>query len=87
VLRLSSHLTPDERAARARPLAATVASQGDNILYRSPRAGATAAAFNGLALATCQPGGVTFAGRHWCTNHAACQQARAAAGTAASERG
>jgi hypothetical protein len=46
-----------------------VASQGDVIQYRSKTKGATANAFNhlalGLAALAWQPGGVTFAGQHW----------------------
>lgn len=29
----------------------------------------------GLAALAYQPGGVTFAGKHWCVNHAECEQA------------
>jgi hypothetical protein len=75
-------LTADERAARGRAAAQIVASHGDDILFRGARSGDSAAAFNalaqGLALGAFQPGGITFAGHHWCTDHRACEEAQAA---------
>jgi hypothetical protein len=72
-----------ERMALARECAQTVTEKGDVILYRSSRKGETARAFNaltkGLAIAAYQPGGVTFGGQHWCTDHQACQRAEQAA--------
>jgi hypothetical protein len=60
---------PDDRMYRAHYLADIIAGEGDNILFRGPKAGDTARAFNalaeGLALMAYVPGGVTFAGRHW----------------------
>lgn len=67
--------TPEQRAVIARRCGQHVAEHGDALMFRSKK-GAAAAAFNalaeGLACAAYQPGGVTFAGRHWCTDHAAC---------------
>jgi hypothetical protein len=68
--------TPEQRAVIAKRCAQVVAERGDNLMFGSKRKGKTAAVFNalaeGLACAAYQPGGVTFAGRHWCTDHAAC---------------
>lgn len=67
--------------------ATALASRGDQLMFRTPPRkgeGGTADTFNhlaaGLAAAAYLPGGVTFAGRHWCTDHAACQAAAAQAG-------
>ncbi|MEV7264665.1 hypothetical protein AB0N38_14045 [Micromonospora aurantiaca] len=64
--------------------ASIVASQGDVLQYGSKRPGEAAKAFNalaqGLAALAWQPGGVTFAGRHWCVDHDACATADATAG-------
>lgn len=72
--------TPEQRAVIARRCAQVVAERGDALMFRSKK-GATASAFNalaeGLACAAYQPGGVTFAGRHWCTDHARCERAAA----------
>jgi hypothetical protein len=66
----------EQRIARASGLADIIASQGDIILYRGGKKGETAKAFNamaeGLAIGAYQPGGVTFLGEHWCTDHEAC---------------
>lgn len=55
----------------------TVASEGDNILYKSRVAGKSAQAFNalaqGIAVLSMQPGGVMVFGHHFCTDHSACQ--------------
>jgi hypothetical protein len=58
-----------------------IAEHGDLIQYRSPgTAAATAALLRGLAAAALvADGGVTFAGRHWCTNHARCEEVADAA--------
>lgn len=73
-------MTDGQRQERAAELAWVVAEHGDNILYRSRKSGDSAFAFNalaeGLALVAHAPGGVTFLGRHWCTDHAACETAR-----------
>lgn len=53
-----------------------VASKGDILQFGSKKKGETARAFNrlarGLALLAYQPGGVDFAGEHWCTDHGVC---------------
>jgi hypothetical protein len=71
-----ARLTEAERLAAARECAQVIAEHGDDILYRSPRKGETATAFNalarGLACAAYQPGGVTFKGTHFCTDHSVC---------------
>ena len=78
-------LTDDERITLARECSQVIASHGDDIMFRSHKKGKTAQAFDalarGLAAAAYQPGGITFAGLHWCTDHDACQAAEAAAWT------
>jgi hypothetical protein len=59
----------EEGHRRAQICMGVVAERGDQILYRSPKKGETAHAFNrlaeGLAILSTSPGGVTFAGQHW----------------------
>ena len=61
--------------------AGVIAERGDVLQYGGKR-GAAADAFNalakGLAVAAYAPGGVTFAGQHWCTDHAVCTGEKAA---------
>jgi hypothetical protein len=76
--------TPEQRVVIARRCADHVAERGDVLMYGNRRNGRRtseargdcAKAFNalaeGLATGAYQPGGVTFAGQHWCTDHAAC---------------
>ena len=75
-------LEPEQRLARAGGLSDIIAAHGDIILYRGGKRGESAKAFNalaeGLAIGAFQPGGVTFAGEHWCVNHAECVAAREA---------
>jgi hypothetical protein len=75
-------LDDDQRQWIARTAAQEIASHGDDILFKSKRAGDTARAFNhlatGLAALAYQPGGVTFAGLHWCPDHTQCEAAQAA---------
>ena len=70
---------PPTRLKIAREAGEHIAHHGDAIMYRS-KPGATAEAFNhlarGLACAAFQPGGVTFAGQHWCVDHGECEAAR-----------
>jgi hypothetical protein len=72
-------LTDDERLTAARGCGRMIAEHGDDILYRSPRKGKSAEAFNalarGLACAAYQPGGVWFMGTHFCVDHSVCQAA------------
>lgn len=69
----------DTRLARARECGQIVASRGDVIMFRDKKRGESAKAFNalaeGIACAAFQPGGITFLGQHWCTDHEACKAA------------
>ena len=71
-----------DRLSLAAACAQHIAEHGDDLQFRSSRKGATAAAFArlaiGLACAAYQPGGVTFAGLHWCINHDQCISAQRA---------
>lgn len=73
--------TPEQRCVIAKRCAQVVGERGDNLMFGSKRKGETAQVFNalaeGLAVAAYQPGGVTFAGRHWCTDHGRCERAAA----------
>ena len=81
-------LTDEQRIARAKRCGAAVAERGDVLQFGSSKPGKAAEVFNalaeGLACAAYQPGGITFAGRHWCTDHAACVSAEASADEAMS---
>lgn len=62
---------PDkERQQLASECGQVITEHGDDLLYASKKKGDTARAFNalakGLAALAYQPGGVTFAGLHWC---------------------
>lgn len=61
--------TPDQLVAIASRCATVVSSEGDNLMFRAHKRGATARVFNhlaeGLAALAYAPGGVTFAGKHW----------------------
>jgi hypothetical protein len=67
----------DRRRATAKAWAAeaadVIACKGDVLQYGSKRRGEAADAFNhlarGLAALAQSPGGVLFAGRHWCIEH------------------
>lgn len=68
-----SHLELDQIAGVARASAQTVTEKGDIIQWKAPgAAAATAALIRGLAALAYAPGGVTFMGWHWCTDHAEC---------------
>lgn len=60
----------EERQRVAIECGQVIAEHGDDLLYPSKRKGGTAWAFTaltkGLAALAFQPGGVTFAGVHWC---------------------
>lgn len=79
-------LTDDQRAARANRCGRIVAERGDVLQFGSKKRGQATEVFNalaeGLACAAYQPGGVDFAGKHWCTNHRLCLDAAAAASEA-----
>jgi hypothetical protein len=70
----------DERLVIARECGQIIAEHGDSLMFRDKH---SAAAFNalarGLAAAAYQPGGITFAGQHYCTSHDECEAADAAA--------
>lgn len=73
--------TPQQRQNYASEAATVIGSQGDILQYGGGRRGEVANVFNhlarGLAAAAYLPGGVTFAGAHWCTDHAVCKDASA----------
>ena len=75
--------TDNQRAAIAKRCSAMVAERGDVLMFGSKTRGKAAEVFNalaeGIAAAAFQPGGITFAGRHWCIDHAVCQEAAACA--------
>ncbi|GAB3162119.1 hypothetical protein GCM10027258_80500 [Amycolatopsis stemonae] len=78
-----SHLTTTERQHLAAEAATTIGSHGDDLMFGGKH---TAAAFAALARALAvlahQPGGVTFAGLHWCVgsrHHGTREQAPCAA--------
>jgi hypothetical protein len=67
-----SPVRQEAEAARAGDLIASSADDlgavGDHREKRNSRQGAVLAALaRGIALGSLRPGGVTFAGRHWCT--------------------
>lgn len=74
-------LTDEQRAARARRCGAEVAEKGDVLQFGSRTNGLATQVFNslaeGIAAAAYQPGGITFAGRHWCADHRRCLDAEA----------
>lgn len=82
---LDEHTRDQRRMQWASESATIVGSQGDALQYGGKR-GQAAAAFNGLARGLAAlayaPGGVTFAGEHWCVDHAACLAAELAAAAA-----
>lgn len=84
-----SNRTPEQRAAIAQRSADEVACRGDILQFGSKKRGAVADVFNhlarGIAVLAFQPGGVTFAGHHWCTSHALCEDASATAPAAVPE--
>ena len=73
-------MLPARRQAIAREASALIAERGD-VLQFGGKEGTTAGAFNalakGLAAAAYQPGGVKFAGQHWCTDDFPCEHWRA----------
>lgn len=73
--------TPEQRVAIAQRCADEVAHRGDILQFGGPKRGEVADVFNhlarGLACGAYQPGGITFAGKHWCTDHGICEEAEA----------
>lgn len=83
-MRYMTEVTGEEyRLETAHKAARWIAEHGGNVLYQGHKPGDSARAFavlaRGLAAAAFQPGGVTFAGIHWCTDHVLCVAAREAA--------
>lgn len=72
--------TDAQRAAIAKRCGAMVAERGDALQFGGKK-GAPTQVFNalaeGIAAAAFQPGGITFAGRHWCADHRQCEEAEA----------
>jgi len=76
-------MTPADRAAVLTSwtdgAADIIASHGDDVLYRGPHKGDTAKVFTVLARAitalSYTPGGLTFAGQHFCADHTICRAA------------
>jgi hypothetical protein len=66
------NLTAGQRSARAVRCAGVVGAKGDALQFKGEGRTATAQAFNalaeGLAYAAFLPGGVVFAGLHWCVD-------------------
>lgn len=57
-----------------------IAYRGDHIVFKAEEtARATASLIRVLAALAYQPGGVDFMGHHWCSDHAACEFAKAEA--------
>ena len=77
--------TPEQRVAIAQRSADEVACHGDTLQFGGGKRGDVAAVFNhlarGLAAGAFAPGGITFAGHHWCTDHAVCLDADAGTAT------
>jgi hypothetical protein len=69
------YLAEDRRLALAAECGQYIAEHGDDLMFRG-RKGAAAKAFtmlaHGLACAAFQPGGIDFAGMHFCADHGAC---------------
>lgn len=71
-----AHLDEASRLRIGHEAAHVIPEKGDVIQFRATgTAAATAALIRGLAAAAYQPGGVVFAGRHWCTDHTTCEVA------------
>jgi hypothetical protein len=61
--------TPQQREAARAVDAEIISAHGDDLQYGGRHyAAASNATARGLALLAEQPGGVDFAGRHWCTH-------------------
>lgn len=71
------HLDDETLGRIARRESATVAARGDIMQFRASGTGKAAAALiRGLAAAALvAEGGITFAGKHWCRDHARCEAA------------
>ncbi len=73
LLRLRGETRTVQAQQWARRAADSVASKGDILQYGSKKCGTVADVFNdlarGLAALALSPGGVLFAGTHWCVEH------------------
>jgi hypothetical protein len=79
--------TYEQRRTLAQGASRVVGSQGDDLMFGGKHgADAFAALVRGLAVLAYQPGGVTFTGLHFCTDHQECEQAAAAVREAADAR-
>ncbi|MEV7805055.1 hypothetical protein AB0O28_19100 [Microbispora sp. NPDC088329] len=68
--------TDEQRRTAAAGASRTIGEHGDQLMFGGRRAAdAFAAVARGLAVLAYQPGGVTFHGLHFCTDHAACETA------------
>lgn len=60
-----------------------VAERGDALRFGASKRGGVAQVFSavarGVAVLACCPGGITFAGQHWCADHRLCEHAAAEA--------
>jgi hypothetical protein len=74
----AQHRTDEQRVAAANDLGTVIGSHGDDLIYGGRHCAATFNALaRGLALLAYQPGGVDFAGHHWCTTpHEGCPNRR-----------
>ena len=62
-----ARLADDERVRLAAEFADAIASHGDDLMFGGKHCAPTFAALaRGLAVLAHQPGGVSFAGLHWC---------------------
>lgn len=74
--RLNAEITELRTFADTKTTRGLLGTHGDNMLYGGRHAGETFTALAySLAHLAQQPGGVTFAGIHWCADHAVCKGA------------
>ena len=77
-----AELTPEEVASAAARID-THELHADEAMFAGKRAAeGMANIVRALALLSTVPGGVTFMGMHWCSDHAACEQAAREGGAA-----
>jgi hypothetical protein len=69
-------LTPEQRAAEVRSAGVQIGQHGDTLQYGGRgTVSVFATTARALAVLAYQPGGVTFAGMHFCARHELCEQA------------
>lgn len=75
------HATFEQRQRIAGQAATVIGSRGDILQFGGGKRGEVADVFNhlarGIAAASFAPGGITFAGVHWCPDHTVCEAAGA----------